>query len=279
MKTYFLLTKPGIIMGNLITTIAGFALATQGSFDFPLFFITLIGLGLVIASACVCNNYIDRVSDQKMKRTQNRPLAKGAISGSSAILFAIILGLIGTAILFLYTNYQALLVALAGFGIYVIPYSRSKYYTRYATLIGSIAGATPPVVGYVAVSESLDLGALLLFLILILWQMPHFYAITLYRLEDYKRANIPVLPLLKGIPRTKLHMLLYVIAFIPTLLLPTVFGYTGTAYLVVAALLGTSWLILTLQGFKAENNAVWARKMFVLSLVIIVSFSLMVTFS
>lgn len=264
-------------MGNLITTIAGFALATKGQFNYALFFVTLIGLGLIIASACVCNNYIDRVSDLKMKRTENRALAKGLISGKNALTFAFIIGIIGSAILLFYTNLLALYVALAGFAIYVIPYSKSKYYTRYATLIGSIAGATPPVVGYVAVSNELDLGALLLFLILILWQMPHFYAIALYRLEDYKRASIPVLPLLKGVPRTKIHMLLYVIAFIPTLLLLTVFGYTGVAYLVVSALLGTSWLILTLLGFKAENDARWARKMFALSLVIIVSFSAMVT--
>jgi len=265
-------------MGNLITTIAGFALASSNSFNLLLFIETLIGLGLIIASACVCNNYIDRIADLKMTRTQNRPLAKGLISGKKALIFSFILGIFGSLTLFFFTNSLALIVALTGFIIYVFPYSHFKYYTRYATLIGSVAGAVPPVVGYVAVSNRLDLGALLLFLILILWQMPHFYAISLYRIEDYKEAKIPVLPLLKGIYRTKIHMLLYILTLIPTLMLLTLLGYTGYAYLIVASMLSISWLILSIRGFKVEDHTKWARQMFFFSLIIIVSFSVMVSY-
>lgn len=279
LKTYYMLTKPGIIMGNLITTIAGFALASSVYFNIPLFLETLVGLGLIIASACVCNNYIDKESDAKMARTKNRPLVKGLISEKKALIFSFVLGVTGSIILFFFTNLLALFTALLGFAIYVGLYSLVKYHTTYATLVGSISGAMPPVVGYVAVSNSLDLGALILFLILVLWQMPHFYAIAIYRCEDYKKANIPVLPVLKGAHTTKVHMLLYIIAFIPTLLLLTFLGYTGYAYLIIAGMLSFSWLVLSIKGFTTKNDVLWAKQMFALSLVIIVTFSLLVSYN
>lgn len=276
-KTYYMLTKPGIILGNLITMIAGFMLAAKGTVDFGLCIATLIGLTGVIASACVCNNYIDRMSDQKMKRTQNRPLAKGSISHYKALIFAFFLGISGIAILAIFTNLVATLIALSGFVIYVFLYSFFKYHTTLATLIGSISGAIPPVVGYAAVSHTLDKGGVLLFLILVLWQMPHFYAIALYRMEDYKRANIPVLPLVKGILATKVHMLLYIIAFIGALFLLTHYGYAGYKYLAVSLLLGFIWLILCLKGFKVSSHEKWARQMFVFSLITIMGISLSIS--
>ena len=275
MRTYYMLTKPGIIMGNLITTAGGFALACRAGFNFFLFFEMLVGLGFVIASACICNNYIDRYADQKMERTKNRGLAKGSISPFKALSLAFVLGLSGLTILAIFTNLLATFVAFLGFFIYVVVYSYVKYFSDCATLLGSISGAVPPVVGYVAVSNRLDMGALLLFLILVLWQMPHFYSIALYRQDEYAAASIPVLPITKGVYVTKVQMVAYIIAFMAATAMLTVLGYTGYAYLVIATLLGSTWLALSFKGFKAKDDKRWARKMFAVSLITIVGFSIL----
>jgi protoheme IX farnesyltransferase len=269
MINYYLLTKPGIILGNLITVAAGVMLASEDAFSYRIFFATLLGLGFVIASACVFNNYIDRNLDQKMKRTQNRPLAKGLVPSRNALLFAVVLGILGNFFLFKFTNLLALCIADFGFLVYVALYSPWKSRTVYGTAIGSIAGAVCPVVGYCAVSQRIDSGAFILFAIMVLWQMPHFFAIALYRLEDYAAASIPVLPLKKGIPRTKIHMLLYIIAFMCAAGLLTIFEYTGYLYLIIAMVLGSTWLYLSIKGFKTGNDQLWARKMFRHSLVVI----------
>jgi protoheme IX farnesyltransferase len=276
-RTYYLLTKPGIIVGNLITMVSGFALASRGQFDVTLFWMTLVGLGGVIGSACVFNNYIDRDLDSKMKRTRNRPLVQGLISGRSALLFALILGGVGFSLLSLWTNWLAVSVAAVGFIIYVGLYSFWKTKSSYATLVGSISGAVPPVVGYCAVSDSFDLGALLLFTILVLWQMPHFYSIAMYRLADYRNASVPILPIAKGNFVTKVHMLLYILSYLLATSLLLVFGYTGYAYFITSSILGLAWLFLSLQGFKRADDQIWARSMFRLSLVIITALCVMIT--
>ena len=151
-RSYYLLTKPGIIMGNLITTGGGFALASRGDFNPWLFLTTMIGLGFVIASACVFNNAIDREHDRKMDRTKNRPLATGAISLKNAIVFAVILGILGAVTLGYFTNLLTAATAVFGVLVYVLLYSFSKYQSIHGTLVGSISGAVPPVVGYCAVT-------------------------------------------------------------------------------------------------------------------------------
>lgn len=275
-KTYYLLTKPGIIMGNLITTLSELFLASKGHLDLPLFSLTLLGLGPVIASACVFNNYIDRDADKKMSRTKNRPLPLGLITEYKALLFATALGLFGLFILFLYTNLIATTISFLGFLIYVGLYSFTKYHTTYATLIGSIAGAIPPVVGYTAISNRFDLAAALLFIILVLWQMPHFFAIALYRFKDYSLASIPTLPNIKGNRTTKIHMLLYVLAFALTTPL-LAFRHTGPLYLISALILSLSWLYLSLKGFKTTDDELWAKQMFRLSLIIITLLCLVIS--
>lgn len=278
LKTYYLLTKPGIIMGNLITTSSAFILASRGHFDLFLFLATAAGLFFVIASACVFNNYIDREADKKMARTKNRALAKGLIATQSALLFASSLGLVGILILSLYTNFLAAFVAALGFIVYVVLYSFWKYHTSYATLVGSISGAIPPVIGYCAASNRFDLGAAILFIILILWQMPHFFSIAIYRQNEYAAAAIPVLPIVKGLHATKIQMLFYIIAFTAATPLLLVFGYTGYAYLATSLILSVSWLWLCIKGFKSTNDPLWARQMFRLSLLIIMVLSFMICF-
>lgn len=276
MINYYLITKPGIILGNLITLIAGFLLASHGHLPIGLFISTLIGLTLIMASACVFNNYIDRQTDKKMQRTKNRPLATGLISGKRALVFATLLGILGALTLLLFTNLLATLVAAIGFFVYVVLYSMWKCRTVYGTAIGSIAGAVPPVVGYCAVSQHFDSGALILFAMLVMWQMPHFFAIALSHFDDYAAANIPVLPVSKGLLRTKIHMCLYILGFIGVAALLTVFNYTGQIYLLMTLGFGLVWFGLSLTGFKNGGEQIWGRRMFRVSLwvITIVCFSM-----
>jgi protoheme IX farnesyltransferase len=273
---YIQLTKPGILMGNSITAAAGFALASKGHFDPWLFLAAIAGLSLIVAAGCVFNNYMDRNIDKKMTRTQNRALVTGTISIKNALIFACALGAAGCALLAFFTNLLTLAVAVFGFVVYVFFYGFLKYRTMYGTEIGSLAGAVPPVVGYCAASHQLDGGAALLFTIIALWQMPHFFAIALFRSKEYAAASIPVLPLVKGISVTKIRMVLYTIAFLASTLLLTVYGYTGYAYLTVAALLGLAWLALCFKGFKAASCERWAHTMFRFSLLVVTILCIMI---
>lgn len=278
MINYYLLMKPGIILGNLVTLAAGFLLASKGTIDFALFSYTLLGLGFIMGSGCVFNNLIDLERDRKMKRTQSRPLVLGLISPFQAKIYGGILLMMGNLILIKFTN--GLTVALADFGffVYVILYSLWKGRTVFGTAIGSIAGAIPPVVGYCAVKNQIDLGAVLLFLLLVMWQMPHFFSIAILHLDDYTAAKIPALPLVKGLHRAKIHMVLYILAFNLIVLAMTYLGYTGLLYLIVTFALGLGWLILSLTGFKTQDSLAWSRKMFQWSLVLIVSTSFVLLF-
>ncbi|CRX38468.1 heme o synthase [Estrella lausannensis] len=276
MINYTLLTKPGIILGNLITVAAGFYLGSRGHFDLELFLFTMLGLALIIASACVFNNYIDRSLDSKMERTKGRALAAGLISGKAALSFGAALGLAGSLVLVYKTNFLTFAVSITGFLVYVLLYSIWKPRTVYATAIGSIAGAVPPVAGYVSASGQIDIGASILFLALIFWQMPHFHAIALYRLKDYKKAEIPVLPVVKGVERTKIHMLLFILLFIPTALALTLFGYTGWLFFGVTLVMGLAWLALCLAGFFDTREGLFGKRMFIVSLLVINALCLMI---
>lgn len=265
-------------MGNLITVAAGFFLGSQGFFPLGLFITTIIGLSLIIASACVLNNVIDWQIDKKMERTKDRPLAKGLVSAQNAIVFGIILAIGGFSTLFIFSNLLTTGVAFVGFFVYVVFYSFLKSRTVYATAIGSIAGAVPPVVGYCAVTNDFDPGAMILFMIMVLWQMPHFFSIAILHLEDYTRVNLPVLPVEKGIWRTKVHMALYILAFIPTAALLTFFDYTGYMYLFVILSIGLAWLGACVQGFTTDNHELWGLQMFRLSLLMITALCVAIPF-
>lgn len=277
-RSYYALTKPGIIFGNVVTAIGGFLLASKGKIDYGLLLIMLLGMSCIIGSACILNNYIDREIDRKMQRTKERPFAKGVISIKKAMVLAFILNALGAHLLFYYTNFLTLGVALLGFFIYVVLYSIVlKQHSTYATAVGSIAGATPPVIGYCAVTGQLDIAALILFLMVALWQMPHFFAIAMYRLEDYAAALIPVLPVVKGVQVTKKRILFYILAFTIASCMLFVFHHTGYIHLILANVLGLIWLYLGLKGFKQNDNRLWARKMFVFSLVVIVMLSIVIS--
>ncbi len=267
LKDYYHLTKPGIIRGNLISTIAGFLLASKGNVKVGLFVATLMGISMVIASASVFNNYIDRDIDRKMARTKKRALVRGAITGRNALIYASILGVSGELILEIYTNWLTALITLFGFVMYVVVYGIWKRRSTLGTIVGSVSGATPPVIGYCAVTGRLDSAALLLFLILVFWQMPHFFAIAMYRLKDYATAGIPVLPVKKGLLVTKIQMLLFTLGFALASVMLTVLGYTGRVYFGVALAIGIGWTALCVQGFRVSDNSRWARQMFFFSLI------------
>lgn len=269
MINYYLLTKPGIVFGNLITVAAGFLLASKGHIDITLFLSVLLGLGFIMASSCILNNDINRESDKKMERTKNRSLATGAISRQNAAILALLLGIVGGTILYLGTNVLTLLIAITGFFVYVVLYSFWKCKTLYGTAIGSIAGAIPPVVGYTAVTDRLDIGAFILFAILVFWQMPHFFSIAIYHYDDYKKAEMPLLPIKKGMFRTKLHMLLYIACFGFTASLLTFFGLTGDITLGFTVFASLAWIVLCLKGFLEDNQQLWGKQMFLLSLIVI----------
>jgi heme o synthase len=277
-KNYVLLAKPGIIFGNLISAAAGFFLASKGRVDGAALPATLMGISLVVASGCVFNNCVDRELDRKMVRTRNRALARGLIKLPIALSYATLLGLAGLALLWAATNLLAVSLVLAGLTIYVGVYSLYlKRNSLYAALIGSLAGATPPLAGYCAVTGRFDLGAVILLSIFSLWQMPHWYAIAVYRFDDYAAAAIPVLPVKQGTAAAKKHIAGFILAFTAATLMLTVGGYTGYRTFAVATVLGLSWLSLAWSGSKASDERLWGKKLFIFSILTIFILSVMMS--
>ena len=277
LKSYFSITKPGIIYGNAITAIAGFLLASKGNVNILKLTATVIGISLVIGSACVFNNILDKEIDKKMERTKNRTLVKGEISDKNAFVYGLILGVIGFLTLGISTNNIVVLIGLFAFIDYVILYGFSKRNSVHGTLIGSLAGSAPIVAGYCAVSGSIDETALILFAILTAWQMPHFYSIAIYRLNDYKKANIPVLPAVRSIKVTKIYIIFYILTFILFTILLRFTGTVNNYFFVIITILGLGWLLLALSGFKKAKK-LWSRYMFYYSLMILMIFSIMISF-
>ena len=268
LKTYYELTKPGIIYGNAITAAAGFFLVAAGSIDWALLAFTLLGLSLVVASGCVFNNIIDRDIDVNMERTKARATVQGSVRPLSAFIYALLLGIAGFALLALFAGTLATLFAALGFIVYVPIYSMwAKRHTGYATHIGAIAGAVPPVVGYTAVSHQLDVAALLLFALLFFWQITHFFAIVVRRHDEYTAAGVPAWPLTHHIQTTRAHMLFFAVMFIISALALYTLGYAGAFYLTAVLLVGLLWLAFVYHGAWKGEPQEWARRVFLFSLV------------
>ncbi|MFZ3429573.1 heme o synthase [Vibrio harveyi] len=275
LKSYLSITKPGIIFGNLISVAAGFFLAAKSEpANFLLLLTTLVGVGLVIASGCVVNNIFDRDIDQKMKRTQNRELVMGNINIDAAFVYALVLLLNGTALLFQLVNPLSAVVVLLGYVFYVFFYT--MWYKRnsvYGTLVGSISGAAPPLVGYLAVTNYISLEAILLFIMFCLWQMPHSYAIAMFRMQDYRDAGIPVLPVKEGITKAHQHMKAYVVAFSAVAIGLFMLGEAGYEYLAVSAAVCFMWTRVTFQKVNYNNYIQWSKAVFKVSLLVVMSIS------
>lgn len=275
-KEYYRLTKPGIIRGNLVAAIAGFFLASQGSINASLLLFMIIGTALVIACGCVINNYLDKYIDSKMPRTKHRALVTGKISDRDALLFASILGISGTLILVLWVNVLTAIIGLIGLFSYVVLYGVAKRRTVHGTLVGTISGAIPPVAGYTAVTGAVDQAAIILFLILVFWQMPHFYAIALFRQKDYAAAKLPVLPVVKGVRITKAHILAYIIGFGLISSLLYVYDYMTQIYLIIVTALTIIWLFFWFKDVNSPNVIAWSRRLFFVSLVVLLGTCLVI---
>ena len=270
-RAYYTLAKPGIIYGNLFTAIGAFFMGSHWHPSLLTGAAMALGLGAIIGSASVFNNYFDRDIDKKMERTKNRPSVTGVISGSAMLLYGTTLGIIGTVLLFFFVNLEATAAALFGWFSYVVLYTLlSKRGSEWGTLIGGSSGAMPPVVGYVAATGQLDVTAGILFLMLTFWQMPHAYAIALYRLKDYEAAAIPVLPIARSIKHTKVEIALYIILFAIAAPHLTRVGSAGVYYASIASAVSVYWLYVTYREWSNPDVSRFGKNVFLTSLIVLV---------
>lgn len=270
-RDFVTLAKPGILISNSITVVGGFWLAAKWEIDLQtllLLVYTLLGTILVMASGCVLNNYLDREMDTKMSRTQKRALPSGRIHPQVVLAYGISLGVLGLIVLqFLVGSPLCTLLGLIGMFVYVWIYTAwLKRSSVWSTTIGAISGAVPPVIGYCAVSNQLDMAAFVLFMILFLWQPPHFWALGIRRKEEYRAAGFNILPVVQGSYKTKISMMRYVVPLVPVSLMLYHFQYVGIIYMVVALAMGLYWVYLVAKGFRAQDDESWSKKVFFFSL-------------
>lgn len=275
-RAYYQLVKPGVMYGNVLTGAAGFLLAASGQIDWWLFAATIAGMTLVVSSACALNNYLDRDIDSKMTRTKKRPSVTGAVAPRSILIYAIILGVLGIAVLTLWTNWLVVAIGVIGFVTYVWFYGAwSKRQSIHGTLVGSISGAMPIAGGYAAVSNQIDVGLVMAFLILFFWQFPEFYSIAIYRRKEYAAANVPVMSVVKGVQSSIVQIYVYTGLYVLSTLSLTFIGLTGWIYFMVMAGFGLQWMWVAYQGLKTNHPEKWARRMFRLSMYNILAFCIM----
>jgi len=276
-KDYIQLTKPGILRSNLFAAFAGYWIAAKWDIDWLLLVYMLVGTTLILASACVYNNLLDRDLDIKMERTSHRALPSGRLPVRNVLIFATVLGLLGLATL-VFINLLTALLGFIGMFVYVIIYTAwLKRTSTLSTVMGSFSGSMPPVLGYTAVTGSMDAGAWILFAILFFWQPPHFWALGIRRTEEYRAAGFKILPVVKGITRTKWQMLPYVVVLIPVSVLLYSYGYVGMIYLIVSLVLGILWLLLCISGLFTKDDDRWARRTFIFSInYLLVTFIVMI---
>jgi len=276
-RDYLDLTKPGIIFGNLVSVAGGLFLGSRGDLGVQTFSASLAGIALVIGGGCALNNFIDQDIDALMLRTRNRSLVQKRVPASHALMLGFLLSTLGLSLLALYTNMLTTLITFAGLLIYVVLYSLWLKRSPHGTWVGSISGAVPPLAGYCAASGRLDTAGLILFVIYVLWQFPHAYAIAILHLQDYARASIPVLPVVRGVARVKRDMPFYVAVFTLCALLLFFTHNTGISYLAVMLLLGLAWIRSTWRDRKCTDDRRWARKSFGYSIVVVMAMSLMMS--
>lgn len=273
-RSYLQLIKPGITISNTITAVAGYFLAASSvGFDWRSFAGVLVGVSFVIASACVTNNIIDRDIDGKMKRTKGREIVAGKISTQVAAVYATVLGVIGIGVLAVGTNGLTTMLGVVAFIWYVVIYGIAKRKTPWSTIIGGVCGALPPVAGYVALTGELNATAWTLFALLMAWQLPHFYAIAIFRRDDYKKAKLPVWSVRYGNASVKKQILFWIFIFVALTPVLTILGATSFTYLLVMTGVGAYWLYQAVDSYESLDEVKWARKMFGQSLIVMLVLS------
>lgn len=257
LRSYYHLCKPNVVFMMLITSLIGSLLATNGSnFNPLLILISLIGIGLCAASAAAINQVVDQKVDANMSRTSERPIPQGEISSSKAISFAIVIGLIGYAILYRYVNALTAYLTIASLIGYAIIYTVFlKRATPQNIVIGGLAGAAPPLLGWSSITGSIDPNALLLVLIIFAWTPPHFWALAIHRKDEYAKENIPMLPVTHGILFTKLQIILYTIIMLLVSLFPYFVMMSGVFYLFSALVLGSIFLWYAFRLYGDDSNS------------------------
>ncbi|OGW59279.1 MAG: protoheme IX farnesyltransferase [Nitrospirae bacterium RBG_16_64_22] len=276
-EDFVALAKPGIVSLVLITTLAGLYVGHRGLPGPALIFWTLLGTGLAAAGSAALNNFFDRDIDGLMHRTRTRPLPGGTIDPGSALAFAVTLVVLSFLTLSAFVNALSAFLALAAVLSYAILYTLVlKRRTPLATEIGGIAGALPPVIGVAAVQGRIGVEALILFLIMFVWQPPHFWALAVRHEDDYRRAGIPVLPVASGLFETKVKTLSYTAALLPISLFPYFYGIVGPAYLITASALSLAFLGMALRFFISQKTQ--ASSLFSFSIVYLALLFAVMTF-
>ena len=255
LKNYLELTKPKVVLMMLITAIIGMLLASKSLPSLYLVIISMIGIGLCASSAATINQIIDRNIDANMARTSNRPLPQGEITTFNASLFAFALMIVGTAILVSQVNTLTAVLTVASLIGYAFIYTVFlKRATPQNIVIGGLAGAAPPLLGWTSVTNSIDPNALLLVLIIFVWTPPHFWALAIYRKEDYARESIPMLPVTHGVRFTKLQIILYTVLLLLVSLLPYIVLMSGNIYLFSALGLGLFYLYSSIKMYLTDDE-------------------------
>ncbi len=261
------LTKPGVTRMSAITAAGGAYLAPGVSLGTAI--AGVIGVSLSVASASAFNMWLEQGTDPLMPRTRNRPLATGRLNSTLAFVFASMLGLASLVVLGLFCNALTVCLTLWAMIAYVGVYTPLKYRTPLALLIGAVPGAMPPLLGWTAITGEISAGGLALFAILLVWQMPHFIAIALFRKAEYARAGIQCVPVVRGDGVAKVQALAWALALVPVSLLPSFVGVTGWLYAIVAGAMSLWFFVRAGSGLvvRSQDGVRWARSLFLASLV------------
>tara|TARA_B100000963_G_scaffold499_1_gene420 strand:- start:506 stop:1375 length:870 start_codon:yes stop_codon:yes gene_type:complete len=255
LKSYYQLCKPNVVYMMLICALVGMLLAEDSVSSYSYITISLVGIALCASSAAAINQVIDRRTDASMTRTDQRPLPKGELSPTHASIFAIIIGLAGSLVLYFFVNTLTMVLTIASLIGYAFIYT---VYLKRATpqniVIGGLAGAAPPLLGWSSISNNVDPHALLLVLIIFVWTPPHFWALAIYRKEEYAKESIPMLPVTHGVVFTKLQIVLYTIILFIVSVLPYVVLMSGVIYLLSALILSSLFLYSSIKLYFSSDE-------------------------
>lgn len=261
-REYLELTKPRVVALLLLTAVVGMCLATTGWVDWQIMLPAIVGIGLMAGSAAAVNHLVDRHIDAKMARTLRRPLPTGALSPKKVLIFATSIGLLGYLLLDLFVNRLTAMLTLASLVGYAVIYTMYlKRATPQNIVIGGIAGAAPPLLGWTAVTGEIHANAVLLVMIIFTWTPPHFWALAVHRAKDYAKAEVPMLPVTHGVDFTKTCILLYTVLLTVVCILPYLIGMSGLIYLAGVTALNIGFLAYAWK-LKFAPNKMTAYNMF-----------------
>jgi heme o synthase len=262
LRQFYVLTKPRVVQLIVFCAVIGMLLATPGLPDWRVALAATVGIWLVAGAAAAFNCLVEQGIDAKMARTSWRPTAKGQLSNTETLIFSAALCTLGSVILYVFVNPLTVWLTLATFVGYAIVYTVVlKPATPQNIVIGGASGAMPPVLGWAAVTGEVGAEAMILCLIIFLWTPPHFWALALYRVEDYRKAGLPMLPVTHGSEFTRLHVFLYTLVLFAATLLPYIAGMSGLIYLASAVVLGVIFIVYAWQLWREYSEAL-ARKTF-----------------